>query len=185
MILCIICDCSGIYLRNVNCLILVGDIGMYGDLDLLICKGFKCNNCLRCYNTCIKGKDYINTSLGLFRSECGACRNLFAVSQNSLSCFLIHQCSAYGILFARKQVCIGNGINDGCLLLCFRVVDLCCLIFSCCMDLRNINRLLSILCICMYCKQCSVRIEVFKYNCRSSCQFRRIQCIRQRNSHVM
>ena len=53
------------------------------------------------------------------------------------------------------------------------------------MDLRNINRLLSILCICMYCKQCSVRIEVFKYNCRSSCQFRRIQCIRQRNSHVM
>ena len=185
MILRIICDCSGMYLRDIYRLVLILNVSMYGDLDLLICKRLKCNDCLRCYDTCIECKDYINTSLGLFRSECGACRNLFAVSQNSLSCFLIHQCSAYGILFARKQVCIGNGINDGGCLVCLGMINLCYCILCSCMDLRNINRLLSILCICMYCKQCSVRIEVFKYNCRSSCQFRRIQCIRQRNSHVM
>ena len=101
MILCIICDCSGIYLRNVNCLILVGDIGMYGDLDLLICKRLKCNNCLRCYDTCIECKDYINTSLGLFRSECGACSYLLAINQDWLFSLLIHQGSGYGILFSR------------------------------------------------------------------------------------
>ena len=170
MILCIICDCSGIYLRNVNCLILVGDIGMYGDLDLLICKRLKCYNCLRCYNTCIKGKDYINTSLGLFRSECGACRNLFAISQNSLSCFLIHKCSAYCILSARKQVCIGNCINDSGCLICFGVVDLCCLILCSCMNLRDIYCLLFILKVSMCCQKCAVRIQIFKYNCCGSCK---------------
>ena len=170
MILCIICDCCCTYLRDINGLILVLNLSMYGDLDLLICKGFKCNNCLRCYNTCIKGKDYINTSLGLFRSECGACRNLFAVSQNSLSCFLIHQCSAYGILSARKQICIGNSINDGGCLVCFGMVDLCCLILCSCMNLWDIYCLLVILKISMSCKKCAVRIKVFKYNCCGSCK---------------
>jgi len=170
MILCIICDCSGIYLRNVNCLILVGDLGMNCNLDLLICKGFKCNNCLRCYNTCIKGKDYINTSLCLFRGKGGACGNLPAVSHNSLSCFLIHQCSAYGIFSARKQICIGNCINDGGCLVCLGMVNLCCLILCSCMNLWNIYCLLCILKVSMCCQKCAVRIQVFKYNCGSSCK---------------
>ena len=150
---------------------------MYGDLDLLICKGFKCNNCLRCYNTCIKGKDYINTSFGLFRSECGACRNLFAISQNSLSCFLIHKCSAYGILSARKQIFIGNCINDGGCLFCLGVIDLCCLILCSRVNLWNIYGLLVILKVSMCCQKCAVRIQIFKYNCCGSCKLWCVQGI--------
>ena len=162
--------CAGMDGWDVNRLVFILNISMNCDLDLLICKGFKCNNCLRCYNTCIEDKDYINTSLGLFRGECGSCGNLFAVSQNSLSCFLIHKCSAYCILSARKQVCIGNCINDSGCLICFGVVNLCCLILCSCMNLRDIYCLLCIFKVSMSCKKCAIRIKVFKYNCCGSCK---------------
>ena len=168
--LCCLVNCRCTYLRDINRLVLILNLSMYGDLDLLIGKSFKCNDCLRCYNTCIKGKDYINTSLRLLWSKCCACGNLFTVSQNSLSCFLIHQCSAYGILFARKQVCIGNGINDGGCLVCLGVVDLCYCIFCSCMNLWDIYCLICIFKVSMSCQKCAVRIQIFKYNCCGSCK---------------
>ena len=80
MILCILSYCCGMNLRDINGLVFVVDIFMYGNLDSLVLKILKGYNGLWCKNWSIKGKDYVNTSLFIFSSEGCACSDFLTIN---------------------------------------------------------------------------------------------------------
>ena len=72
MILCISTDCCSTYLRDINCLILIGDIGMDCNLNTLIGQILVNNNCSSFQNGCIECKDYFYTFFCLLSGKCSA-----------------------------------------------------------------------------------------------------------------
>ena len=103
MILSVSCGCCGMNIRDIDGLVLILNVRMNSDFDSLVLHRLKCNYCSSCDCRCVKLEYDINASFCLFSSESSACGDRFTINQNCFAGCLVHQGSAYCVLFARKQ----------------------------------------------------------------------------------
>ena len=136
------CGCADF--RDIDCLAFILNLCMNCNFLSVCIQGFKDNQCLSCKCGCVKGKDNINTSILLFRSEDGFGCYLFVIDKQRLSGFLIHQDSLKTILAADFQSLIGYGIDNSCLFLCACYMILCIPAYCRGMDTWYINGLVLI-----------------------------------------